>query len=93
MLVLLKHTKKTNGGGDNMPNMELLEKAIQESGLKKSHIAEALGMSRPTFNSYMEDGQKFRVSHMDTLCELLQIDPAQRESIFFGQSGAFKATE
>lgn len=76
-----------------MPNMKLLEDVIEKSGLKKGRIAEALGMSRPTFNKYMEDGTKFRVSHMDTLCELLKIDPAQRESIFFGQSGAFKATK
>lgn len=76
-----------------MPNMELLEDLIQNSGVKKCVIAKALGMSRPTFNKYMEDGTKFRVSHMNTLCELLKIDPALRESIFFGQSGAFKATE
>lgn len=76
-----------------MPNMKLLEDVIEKSGLKKRRIAEELGMSRPTFNKYMEDGTKFRVSHMDTLCELLKIDPAQRESIFFGQSGAFKATK
>lgn len=66
-----------------MPNMELLEQVIQESGLKRNHIAQALGMSRPTFNSYMADGQKLRVSHMNTLCDLLKIDPETREAIFF----------
>lgn len=71
-----------------MTNRKLLEEAIQKSGLKKSHIARALGMSRPTFNSYMEGRQEFRVSHMNILCALLKIDYPQRESIFFGQSGA-----
>lgn len=71
-----------------MTDRKLLEQAIQESGLKKNHIAQALGMSRPTFNNYMEGRQEFRVTHMNTLCDLLKIDPAKREAIFFGQSGA-----
>jgi transcriptional regulator with XRE-family HTH domain len=71
-----------------MTNRKLLEKAIQESGLKKSHIAQALGMSRPTFNAYMAGAQEFRVTHMNLLCALLKIDPEQREAIFFDQSGA-----
>lgn len=72
-----------------MTNRKLLERAIQESGLKKNHIAQALGMSRPTFNSYMEGRQEFRVSHMNILCALLKIDPTQREAIFFEHGGAF----
>lgn len=71
-----------------MTDRKLLEEAIQESGLKKNHIAQALGMSRPTFNSYMEGRQEFRVSHMNILCALLKIDSEKREAIFFGQAGA-----
>lgn len=75
-----------------MVGTELLKEKIQESGLKKSHIARELGMSRQTFKAYMDGKAEFRVSHMNILCALLKIGPEQREAIFFGQSGAFKAT-
>ena len=40
MLVLKRHRESTRKGGKKMTNRELLEQAIQDSGLKKSHIAE-----------------------------------------------------
>lgn len=71
-----------------MTNKKLLEEAIQQSGLKKSFIAQQLGMSRPTFNAYLKGKAEFRVTHMNILCDLLRINPEQRETIFFGQDGA-----
>lgn len=75
-----------------MTNSKLLKKKIKESGLKKYHIARALGMSRQTFNAYLNGEAEFRVSQMYTLCALLDIDAEQREAIFFDPNGAFKAT-
>ena len=74
-----------------MTNTKLLKDKIQQSGLKKTYIANALGMSRPTFNTYLEGKAEFRVNHMNTLCVLLNIDVEQREAIFFAPSGALKA--
>ena len=75
-----------------MTNTKLLIEKIDQSGLKKSHIATSLGMTRPTLNAYLSGEQEFRVSHMNILCALLNIGPEQREAIFFAPNGAFKAT-
>lgn len=74
-----------------MTNTKLLKKKIKESGLKQYHIAQALGMSRQTFSAYLNGEAEFRVSHMSTLCTLLNINAEQREAIFFDPVGAFKA--
>lgn len=76
-----------------MTNTKLLKDKIQQSGLKKSYIANELGMSRQTFSTYIEGKAEFRVSHINILCALLDINFEQREAIFFASSGAFKATE
>jgi len=70
-------------------NTKLLKERVQQSGLKKNYIASALGMSRPTLNAYLEGKAEFRVSHMNILCALLDIDTEQREAIFFDHNGAF----
>jgi predicted DNA-binding protein (UPF0251 family) len=73
-------------------NVELLEDIIQQSGLKKSFIAEKIGVSRPTFDAYLKKGD-MKMSRVNALCEVLNIeDPAIREAVFFTPSGAFKAT-
>lgn len=72
-----------------MTNSKLLKETIRQSGLKKSYIANALGMSRPTFRAYLDGKMEFRVNQMNTLCALLSIEPELREAIFFGRDGAF----
>ena len=72
-----------------MTNTRLLKEKIKKSGLKKNHIAKELGMSRATFKTYLDGEMDFRVSHMNILCALLDIDFEQREAIFFDHSGAF----
>ena len=76
-----------------MTNTKILKDKIQQSGLKKSYIANALGVSRQTFSAYLDGKAEFRVNHMNILCNLLNIDLEQREAIFFASDGAFKATE
>lgn len=76
-----------------MTNTKLLKEKIEQSGLKKSYIAKALGMTRSTLRAYLEGRMEFRVSHTNILCALLKIDVEQREAIFFGQDGALKATK
>ena len=71
-----------------MIDVQLLDDFIQQSGLKKSFLAEKLGVSRPTFDAYLKKGD-MKMSQVTILCEVLSIDdPALREAIFFGQNGA-----
>lgn len=71
-----------------MLNRKLLADVIQQSGMKKSYIAQRLGLSRQTLRACLAGRSEFRVSHINTLCDLLQIEPEQREAIFFAQDGA-----
>ena len=69
-------------------NVPMLEDAIKQSGLKKNFIAEKIGVTRPTFDSYLKKGD-MKVSQVNTLREVLGIeDPILSEAIFFGSNGA-----
>lgn len=67
-----------------MTNTELLEERIRESGLKKSFIAEKIGVSRATLCALLRAKSEFKASQIRTLCELLNIeDDATMKAIFF----------
>lgn len=71
-----------------MTNKELLEKAIQEKGLKKSFLAEKIGLTPAGFYNCLNNKAEFRASQINTLCELLGItDLAVKEAIFFAEVG------
>ena len=72
-----------------MLNRKMLEDRIQQKGLKKSYIAERLGISRATLSSMLNGKTEFRLSHVRTLCKLLDIrDEETLLAIFFNQNGA-----
>lgn len=71
-----------------MNNRKLLEQVIQDSGLKKSHIAEQLGISRSGLSNLLRGRSEFRESQMQKLCQLLKLSEAQRTAIFFAVDGA-----
>jgi len=66
-----------------MTNTAKLEAAIKASGYRKAFLAEQLGMSRRNLALCINNRAEFRASHIQTLCELLRLDKAQKESIFF----------
>lgn len=72
-----------------MTNKELLEKAIQEKGLKKSFLAEKIGLTPAGFYNCLNNKAEFKASQINTLCELLGIsDLTEKEAIFFADGGA-----
>lgn len=67
-----------------MTNTTLLELRIQKSGLKKSYIAQALGITQKTLANKIANRCEFKASEINALCKLLCItDPAEKEAIFF----------
>lgn len=69
-------------------NVPMLEDTIKQSGLKKNFIAEKIGVTRQTFDSYLRNGD-MKVSKANALREVLGIkDPVLCEAIFFGSDGA-----
>lgn len=67
-----------------MTNKAELEKLIDESGLKKSYIAKALGLSRQGFKNKCDNASPFTSVEISKLCELLNITKlTDKERIFF----------
>lgn len=68
-----------------MTKTSLLEKYINDSGLKKSHIAKELGLSRYGFSLKCNNKAEFKASEIEILCNLLNIGTKDRMAIFFAK--------
>lgn len=66
-----------------MVNTELLNKAIDDSGLKLGFIIETLGISRQAFDKKRKGLIPFRASEVFVLCSLLNIPPGEKMKIFY----------
>jgi predicted transcriptional regulator len=67
-----------------MVDVELLDQIISASGLKKSYIAERLGITRPTLYKILDGTNYITNRQIDVLCEILNITRlSDKEKIFF----------
>lgn len=77
-----------------MVDTNMLNQYIDASGLKRRHLAEALGLSAYGLARKINNETEFKVSEVIKLCELLRIySIADREQIFFGRSVDSKSTD
>lgn len=70
-----------------MTNTELLVRAIQATGLKLKFISAKLGIGIGTLSSKINNVTEFKASEIACLSEILNLDNAQRDEIFFAQNG------
>lgn len=87
MLVDLIQQQTRERRRESMVDTELLEKAIQQSGLKKGYIAEQLGMTRATLRAKTYNETEFTASEIRDLCLLLSLNRESRDAIFFNTFG------
>ena len=73
---------------ENMTNTKKLEAKIKESGLKKSYLAEKLGVSKQTFRNLCVNKSEFTAAQIQILCQEMNIGLAEMKAIFFAQLGA-----
>ena len=67
-----------------MTNTALLEEKIEASGLKKSFIARAIGLSAYGLAKKINNENEFKTSEVNGLCKILNItDLAEKDRIFF----------
>lgn len=67
-----------------MVNTELLDVKIKESGIKKSQLCEAMGISYQAFRLKRNNVFKFTSQEVNILCEMLNIRTmAEMKKIFF----------
>lgn len=69
-----------------MTNTEMLNAVIKKSGLKKSFLAERIGLTRVGFSNCLSGKSEFKASQIAVLCELLDIRSLElKEAIFFAE--------
>lgn len=66
-----------------MTDLGSLQKAVKKSGLKKSYIAEHLGMNPKTLWRKLSGQTEFTLSEADKLGEVLGMKPEEKRTIFF----------
>lgn len=72
-----------------MTNTELLEAKIAQSGLKKTFLAEKIGLSLAGFRNCCINKAEFKTGQIQILCDELKIASLrEKEAIFFAQDDA-----
>lgn len=66
-----------------MTDLKMLKVKIVLSGLSRTAIAAALGMSMPTFYNRLSGESEFRASEIRELTKVLKLSNAERDQIFF----------
>lgn len=67
-----------------MTDTELLEAIIDQSGLKKSYIAQKIGISAFSLAKKLRNENEFKATEIDKMCKLLNISSLEdKERIFF----------
>ena len=68
-----------------MTNTNLLERYIEDSGLKKGFIAKQLGITAYGFAIKVNNKSEFKANEIAILCKLLKIGAKDKEAIFFAK--------
>ena len=84
----MKYTsRKDRKEAQHVTDSKRLQDLIKSSGYKKAHIAEKLGLSTSGLYNCINNRAEFKASQILTLCEMLNIDAADKEAIFFAVNG------
>ena len=67
-----------------MINTEALDASIRDSGLKKSYIAEKIGLTRFGFLKKCIGETEFKASEIKAISEILSLSRERVDEIFFG---------
>lgn len=66
-----------------MINTQLLDKKIEDSGLKLGFIVDKVGLSRNGFDKKRKGINPFRIAEIYVLCDLLSLSDEDKSAIFF----------
>ena len=68
-----------------MPDIVMLRKKMDESGMTVKAIAEKSGMLRETLYNRLKGSGEFTASEIVSLSNTLHLTVSERDSIFFGE--------
>ena len=66
-----------------MPNLVLLRRKIDDSGLTVTAIAQKSGLKRETLYNQLQGESEFKASEISALTFVLQMSKEERDEIFF----------
>ncbi len=66
-----------------MPNLVLLRRKIDDSGLTVTAIAQKSGLKRETLYNKLQGESEFKASEISALTFVLQMSKEERDEIFF----------
>lgn len=67
-----------------MTHSQLLEDKISALGIKKSYIANELGITLPTLKRKINNENEFKISEVVTICKILGVtEEDEKNSLFF----------
>lgn len=75
-----------------MTNTILLNNLIKDSGLKRTWIAEQLGLSYFGFQKKVNNENQFKANEIKKLCKLLGIDSLEKKELIFFASNVDNMT-
>ena len=65
-----------------MPDIELLRKKINDSGMTMTNIAEKAGILRETLYNRLNGNGEFKASEITSLTHVLSLSKEERDKIF-----------
>lgn len=68
-----------------MTDSELLQKAIERSGYKKTYLANRIGLTYQGYLNKERGESEFRQSEIEGLSRLLNLTVEEKEAIFFAR--------
>ena len=68
-----------------MTDTEALKDLVKKSGLKYSHIASQLGITRFALQKKIENKTEFKASEIVALAEILKMTAGERNNIFLSK--------
>lgn len=69
-----------------MTDWDLLEKKIDESGLRRAYVYERVGITRSGWNHKKKSNGNFSTPQITALCDVLRITRlSEKEQIFFAK--------
>lgn len=63
---------------------KLLNAVVDESGLKRQHIAAEMGISPQRMSVLLQGRMAWKMNEVCAFCKLLNLTKKQRDDIFFG---------
>lgn len=68
-----------------MTNIEMLDKAIKNSGVSITFLADKCGISRTALYTKLQGGVEFKQSEIAAITEALHLTVVERDTIFFAE--------